>query len=467
VRVLSAKGDGQRLPWHTKLIYGLGEFGPSVAYGTVIPFFFLFFLTDVAGVRPGLAGSLLLVARLWDGINDPLVGAISDRTRSRLGRRRPFMLAGAIPMAILYALLWVVPPIASSGGRALYYLAIYSLFDLFYTLVSGPYTALTPELSLDTDERTSIVTYRMGVSIVTGLAAAGSLPFVFDAAPSMRVGFLWAGAAVGLFSAVPYLLIVALFRERPDFQRQSTLGLRESILVVLRNRAFWLALLVNWLSWLAIGIVEAVFAYYVVYWAGIPQEDSAFILFIILFSAMLFLPLVSWLSKRFEKKWAFVICTLTWMTIHLALWLIPQATVVPVYVIGFLAGLGVASAHVLPTAMSVDVLEAVEVESGQRQEGVFGGISNFIQKLGSSLALMSIGWVLELTGYVPNAARQSATALAGIRSLVSWVPALLLLAAAGAAAIFPITRAVHGRLVAEANRHRLERSSGTPGSLPG
>lgn len=454
----SADGHAVKLPWHTKLVYGLGEFGPSVAYGTVIPFYFLFFLTDVAGVRPGLAGSLLFVARIWDGINDPLVGAISDRTHSRLGRRRPFMLAGAIPMAILYALLWVVPPVASSGGRALYYLIIYCLFDLFYTLVSGPYSALTPELSLDTDERTSIVTYRMGVSIVTGLVTAAVLPFVFNAAPSMRIGFLWAGGAVGLFSAIPYLLIVAVFRERPDFQSQSTRGLRDSILVVLRNRAFWLALLINWLSWLAIGIVEAVFAYYVVYWAGIPEEDSAIILAVILGSAMLFLPVVNWLSKRFEKKWAFVICTLTWMTIHLGLWLIPQATVLPVYVIGFLAGLGVASAHVLPTAMGADVLEAVEVESGERQEGVFGGISSFIQKLGSSLALMSIGWVLDLTGYVPHAAQQSAPALTGLRSLVSWVPALLLLAAVGAAAMFPITREVHRRLTDEANRRRAERT---------
>jgi GPH family glycoside/pentoside/hexuronide:cation symporter len=449
----------RRLPWHTKLVYGLGEFGPSVAYGTVIPFYFLIFLTDTAGVRPGVAGSILFVARIWDAINDPLVGAISDRTRSRLGRRRPFMLAGAIPMAILYALLWVVPPIASSGGRALYYLVIYSLFDLFYTLVSGPYSALTPELSLDTDERTSIVTYRMGISILTGLAAAATLPFVFNRAPSMQTGFLWAGVSVGLLSAVPYLLIVALFRERRDFQSQSNLGLTESIRVVLRNRAFWLALLINWLSWLAIGIVEAVFAYYVIYWTGIPEEDSAYILAVILASAAVFLPLVNWLSNRFEKKWAFVICTLTWMTIHLALWLVPQAMVVPVFVLGSLAGLGVASAHVLPTAMGADVLEAVEVESGERQEGVFGGISSFIQKLGSSLALMSIGWVLDLTGYVPNASRQSASALAGIRSLISWVPAVLLLAAMGIAAAFPITREVHRRLTEEANRRRAERAA--------
>ncbi|MEW6568498.1 MAG: MFS transporter [Chloroflexota bacterium] len=443
-----------RLPRRVKLIYALGELMPSVGVGTVIPFYFLFFLTDVAGIRPGMAGSLLLVARVWDGINDPLAGALSDRTRSRFGRRRPFILGGLVPMAIFYGLLWIVPPVDTPSLRAVYYLAVYFLFDLFYTLVIGPYTALTPELSLDSDERTSIVTYRMAVSIVVGLAAAIALPFVFDAAPSMRVGFAWAGCALALISLIPYVLIVVTARERPEFQAKERIGLAGSLRVVLRNRPFWLSLLVGWLSWLAIGVVEAVFSYYVVYWAGIAEEDSAIVLAVILASATLFLPLVNWLSARLEKKWAFVVCTLSWIAVHLALWQVPQAAVGPVYGIAFLAGLGVASAHVLPSAMGADVLEAIEVESGQRQEGVFGGASAFIQKLGTSIALLGIGWVLDFSGYQPGAPQQQASALTAMRMLVSWVPALLLVGSAWAAAAFPITRRVHRELVALAADRR-------------
>jgi GPH family glycoside/pentoside/hexuronide:cation symporter len=451
---LGSDASERRLAWHEKLIFGLGEFGPSVGVGTVVPFYFLFFLTDIAGVRPGLAGSLLLVARIWDAINDPMVGALSDRTRGRLGRRRPFILAGALPMAVFFALLWVVPPIPSPAWRAAYYLLVYFLFDLAYTLVSGPYFALTPELSLDSDERTSIVTFRMGVSIVTGLVAAAALPFVFNAAPSMRVGFLWVGVAVGALSAVPYFIIVARFRERPEFQSSSGQDLFASVRVVLRNRPFWLSLLIYWAAWTAIGIVEAVFAYFLIYWVGIAEADTAIVLAVILASAMLFLPLVNWLANRFEKKWAFVMCTLMWAALHLALWWVPKGAVAPVYAVAILAGLGVAAAHVLPNAMALDVIEAIELESGERQEGVFGGVSGFIQKLGTSVALLSIGWVLELTGYVPNATQQPWSALVGIRTLTSWVPLVLLLAAAWWAARFPITRAVHRQMTAEAAARR-------------
>ncbi len=216
-----------RLSRWTKFIYGLGEFGPSVAGGTIIPFYFLFFLTDVAGVRPGVAGSILLVARLWDAVNDPLIGVLSDRTRTRLGRRRPFILAGALPLAATYILLWIVPTGLTGNALALYYLGAYFLYDLFMTLTAGPFYALMPELSLDSDERTSIVTYRMATSIITGLLAAVALPLVFNVAPSMRVGFGWAAVGVGICSALPYLLIVAFVRERPDFQAPPRISIPE------------------------------------------------------------------------------------------------------------------------------------------------------------------------------------------------------------------------------------------------
>ncbi|MGQ9586227.1 MAG: MFS transporter [Anaerolineae bacterium] len=450
----------ERVPRTTKLIYALGEFGPSVGVGTVIPFYFLFFLTDVAHLRAGLAGTILLVARLWDAINDPLVGLLSDRTRSRWGRRKPYMVAGTVPMGITFALLWVVPPLADATALVLYYLVVYLLFDLFYTLVTGPYVALTPEMTLDADERTSVVTYRMVVSIVTGLAAAVAMPFVFNAAPSMQAGFAILGVSIGFISALPYLAIARVVDERPEFQQDAAFGLLQSLRSVLRNRAFWISLGIYLLGWMAIALVEAVFAYYVVYWVGMPEEDSPILLALILGSATLFLPVVNGLSHRLEKKWAYVVSTAVWALAHLTLWFIPQMMILPVAVVAAVAGLGVASAHVLPMAMGVDVLESVELDSGQRQEGVFGGLSAFVHKLATSLALFALGWALEWAGYVGDAPSQTPQALLAIRTLVSLVPCLLLVGSLFLAARFPITRERHWEMRAELAARRASRLQG-------
>jgi len=451
-----ASPASEKVPGRLKLILSLGEFAPSAA-GTVIPFYFLFFLTDIAGVRPGLAGTLLLVARLWDAINDPLVGNISDRTHSRWGRRRPFILFAMLPMGLFYALLWVVPPFGP-GLRALYYLIIYLLFDTAFTFVQGPYAALTPELTLDADERTSLFIWRMAVSIITGLVAAVGMDFAFSLLPNMRVSFALLGVMVGALSVLPYIWIVAAVRERPEFQRQAGFGLGQAVRVVLRSRPYLLSLSIETLAWTTIAIVEAVFTYYLIYWSGIPQEDSPVVLALILASATLTLPLVNWLANRFDKKWAFVASTSVWVLVHIALWFVPQMVTAPIYVIAGLAGLGVAAAHVLPGALSVDVLEAVEMDTGQRQEGLFVGISAFGRKLGTSAALFVLGWVLDLTGYVPNAAQQTGPALLGIRLMLTWVPIVLLGLAIAAAAAFPITRAVHADLVARLAERRAAAS---------
>jgi GPH family glycoside/pentoside/hexuronide:cation symporter len=220
------------------------------------------------------------------------------------------------------------------------------------------------------------------------------------------------------------------------------------------NRPFGLALATDALAWVAIAVVEGAFAYFLIYWGGIPEEDSPIVMAVILASATLFLPFVNWLSNRFEKKWAYVISTATWMAAHLGLWFVPQFMMTPVYIVAVVAGLGVASAHVLPGAMSIDVLESVELDSGQRQEGVFTGTSNFFRKLGISVALFALGWMLEWTGYVPNAAAQSARALTGIRVMMTWVPLALLGLAIMAAVAFPITREIHARMVAELEARR-------------
>jgi len=302
----------------------------------------------------------------------------------------------------------------------------------------------------------------MAVSIVTGLIAAVALQAVFEAAPSMETAFLQSAIVVGALSALPYLLIGGFFRERRDFQAPRPRSFRQSTWAILRNRPFWIALLLYWLAWLAIRVVEAVFAYYLVNWSGISEADTAYVLATILASAALFLPLVGYLARRMEKKWAFAACAAFWACLHLALWWVPRDMPTPVYAIAFLAGLGVSAAHVLPNAMGADVLEVIELETGERHEGVYGGVSASLQKLGTAIAILAIGWTLEWTGYVPGAREQTAAALTGIRALTSWVPMVLIVGSALLSASFPITRQAHRALTEEVNRRRLVRAGQSP-----
>ena len=144
----------------TKLAYGIGDTGFSLTT-TIVAAYFAIFLTDVVGVSPGIAAIAIFIGRTWDYFNDPFIGHISDRTRTRWGRRRPFLLLGALPFAIAFMLLWWRPPINSTTVLVIYYAIAYVLFDSAATFTYMPFYALTPELTSDYDERTSLTTYRM------------------------------------------------------------------------------------------------------------------------------------------------------------------------------------------------------------------------------------------------------------------------------------------------------------------
>src|SRR4028119_2115657 len=159
----------EKLSLGTKLAYGAGDLGPAITANIGV-FFALFFFTNVAGLGAGLAGSILLIGKIWDAVNDPMVGVMSDRTKSRWGRRLPWMLYGAIPFGIFFFLQWVVPQFSSdrsANNWALfwYYVIIAIVFNTFFTAVNLPYTALTPELTQDYNERTSLNSFRFTFSI--------------------------------------------------------------------------------------------------------------------------------------------------------------------------------------------------------------------------------------------------------------------------------------------------------------
>jgi glycoside/pentoside/hexuronide:cation symporter, GPH family len=205
--LLKSVPRAEKLKFSTKLAYGAGDLGAAMT-ANILSFYLLFFFTDVAGLPAGLAGMVLAIGKVSDAINDPIVGMISDRTRSRWGRRLPWMLCGAIPFGIIYCLQWIVPEFSSD--RALnqwwlfaYYVLIGVLFNIAYTIVNLPYTALTPELTQDYNERTNLNSFRFAFSIGGSIVSFLIYIVVSQAYPQdPATKYLVVGIVIGVIGAI-------------------------------------------------------------------------------------------------------------------------------------------------------------------------------------------------------------------------------------------------------------------------
>lgn len=438
----------------TKIIFGLGDWGPTTT-STAFMFYYSFFLTDVARLSPAYAAPVLLAGGLWDAINDPWIGVLADRVRTRWGRRRPFFLFGALPFALSFMLLWWVPPWTAELSKALYYGVVYVLFDTAFTLIAVPFTALTPELTEDYDERTQLTGYRMAVSMGGGVIAAVAVPLFAGLFPEPKTGYLLMAVVFGILAAVPCLLLFFGIRERfvpspADASSSSSHGAGAQLAVIVsifRNRPFRYAAGIYMTAWVTISLVAALFQYYLTYWLGMADQVEL-VIGLVQISALIFLPLIVWLSGRWGKQEAYLLGAGWWLIIMLAIALLPAGARTGAYALAALAGFGVAAAHVVPWSIVPDVLEVDELATGQRREGAYYGFLVFLQKGGSALALALVQWVLHLTGYEAGAV-QSPTTLSALRWLMGPLPAVLLAGSMLLAWRYPLTRARHAALRAE------------------
>ncbi len=468
-------GRPGRLPWTTKLAFGFGDSGMS-ATSTIISIIFLFYLTEVAGLRPALAGAAILAGRFYDAITDPFEGYLTDRTRSRWGRRRPYFLFGALPYGISFALMFLVPSAASQGLKTLYAALAYIVHMTAFTGIGVPYQALTAELTPDYDERTSLTAFRMAFSIIFGLVAAAVPLMIVGAFPEApRTGYALMAVCFGAFSVLPPLVVFFGCREPAGAKAGAGVGAATTtgatagrepagppatgfrdflheMLLTLQNRPFRVALLVFILTWMGIDIITSVFLYFLRY--VLVMESSAEIIFAILFTvAALCLPLWVWVSEKRGKKLAYVAgMSFLAAVLSCVAFLRPGMTTF-VFILVALAGVGVSTAHVIPWSMIPDCIEYDELRTGRRREGQHYGFMTFAQKTASSGAIFVTGLVLETSGYVAGAA-QPESALTAMRVLLGPVPALVFVLGMVALAFYPVTRAGHAQVRAELEARR-------------
>ena len=444
----NTRHEADRLPLRTKMLFSTGDLSTSIPLAIVM-FFQLYFLTDVAGLRPDYAAWAVGLGRIWDAINDPLFGLISDRLRTRWGRRRVLLLFGAVPLGVAFAMMWVVPPWDPLALTA-YYTVAFILFDTIFTAVHVGYNALTPEMTPDYDERSSLNGYRMVFSISGTLGAIILATVLGWFITDTRLLFAVVGLGLGLVTMIPPLVVFSVTHERPAEEQPEPLPMRQAMAATLRNRPFWLVMGLYLFSWTTASILAAVLVYYATYYLRVPDQANYFVL-IAQGSAILFIPLWVWAARRLDKRRAFMLGTLSWIVVLLGLSALRSDQVVLAYLLAALAGSGIATAYVLPWSMVPDIIEYDQVSTGQRREGSYYAFASFFQKLATGAAIWAMGQALAFTGYItptPGAAlpQQPPEAVMAIRIFMGPVPILLLVLSILFAWRYPISRQRHRAL---------------------
>lgn len=435
----------QKLPLRKKLLFSTGDLSTSIPLALLM-FFQLYFLTDVAGLKPSLAAWAVGISRIWDAINDPLFGLISDRIRSRWGRRRVLLLFGAFPLGISFILMWIVPSFGQVG-LAVYYAVVYILFDTVFTVVHVGYNALTPEITHDYDERSSLNGYRMVFSISGTLGAIILATVLGWYISDQRTLYALLGFVLGVLTILPPLIVFKVTEGLPGSEPETPLPMKEALLETLRNRPFRLVMGLYLFSWTAASILAAVIIYFANYYLKVPEQANYFVL-LVMGSAILFIPLIVWLAKRFDKRKAFILGSAIWIGVLSLIYFVKPDQLALAYFLAVLAGFGVSTAYVIPWAMVPDIIEYDELRTGQRREGSYYAFASFFQKLATGFAIWAMGMALDWTGYItPELGSelpvQPESAISAIRIFTSFLPGLLLVGAILCAYYYPISREKH------------------------
>ncbi|MBL8089148.1 MAG: MFS transporter [Anaerolineales bacterium] len=456
----------KHLPYWLKLLYGSGDLGLS-GIGMMRSIFYAIYLTDVVGIEPRLASLGALVGIVWDAINDPIIGTLSDRVKSKLGRRRPFLLWFAFPFGLSFVMLWSAPNWESQIGLLIYVTLAFMISDTLTTLVAVPYLSLTPELTQDYDERTSLSSFRSVFQLIAAMAVVVTAPMIVDAVilngGSQQQGFMTAGAIFGAIGSLPLFLIGVFVREKFASREEESLPFRESLKMAWENVPFRYAAGIYMFNWSAVDMVAIAFPFFLLYWIaqgdllaninffGINLALESAFFGIMMSVCILFIPFWLWMAKRLNKIKAYIIGMICWVVAEVLIFTIQPGEINYLLWIAAFAGVGVSAAYILPDSILPDVIEWDELRTNRRQEGVYYGIRTLIRKLTGAgvifVTLQILGW----SGYVapPEGAiqfTQPDSALFMIRLMVSLIGAVIVSGTILLAWSYPLTREKYDRI---------------------
>lgn len=422
----------------------MGDMGVSITYFSVT-FFFLFYLTDIIGLSSLLAGTAFFIGKFWDGINDPFMGWISDRTDSKYGRKRVYLIYGAVPFALSFFLLWLIPINISAVIQFLLAILLLFLFGTFYTVITVPYFALVPLLSDNYDERTQITSIRAMLSIV-GTIFGGVIALLISSFNDQLIGLRVVGAVFGFIAALAIYAVVISSRgvEQREREREISEVQLQQYYTLVRDKQVLILLSLKFIGAIGTGILSATIPYYAKYILG-NESYSTYGLAIYILVGAFSIPIWSKLATKWDKRMlllvgnllvALVLAGIAFFVVDLTMFFVGTA----------LLGIAMASYLFIPYSFIPDLVEYYQVEYGERHESIFFGLWMSSHQLGIAFAGLILGIFFELFGYDGKALAQTDYALLAIKISFGLLPGVFLILAAVIIQYYSITKETYYKL---------------------
>lgn len=452
------KYTGKRLPLWREILYGGGNFTASM-FGTIIGTWLSFFYIDTLGYNAGAIGVAMVIYSIWNAVNDPLMGYVSDHTRTRMGRRLPYVLFGALPLGLSFIFIFS-PPTASLHSpfsQILYYTLSLCVYDFFFTTVLLNWEAVVPDMYAGEKDRSRIIGIAQICDVLGGVVASVAIQPVFEA-------YGWTAMAVifGCIGGVVMLLTVFGISENPRHSEAKPLGFMEFFRQTFRNHSFIVCVFSVFFVETARLLLLAVVPYYAKYVFPEVEMAAMVISAVVFVSALVFTPLAIALSNKKGPKTTYIISLIFFAAVACGFFFSRSFPVC--VVLSVLLGAGVTGGLLMPKLLYTEIIDEDQTVTGQRREGAYYGIQAFIIRFAAGIQALILSAVMALSGYVEGGAAQTASAATGFRVAISFLPAALILVGALIASRFPL----YGERLAEVRRRiaEMEKESAAPAGAP-
>lgn len=441
----ASRREVKKVSWVTTVGYGSGDFGFNL-YFAGLNLYLLYYYTDVLNIDPAVAGLIIMLPVIWDGVSDPLMGWIVTRTRSRFGKFRPYILFGAPLMGFSFVGMFAAP-IWFPDHMIVACLVTHTIFRTAYTVASVPYSSLAAALTHNSQERGTMAGVRLMAAMIGGIVTAATMLELarFFGNGDMRQGFVQVASVYALLSSVMMVVIFLTTSNEVSLVSRQTVTSRQTFSFLRHNRAFWILCGASFVGVIGSAIGGKSIVYYINYYAGHPDSVSE-VMSIGILGAGIGIPLWTLVARQLSKRWVWMIGASGAALVNLALFFLDVTAVSTLSALIFCNGIMGGAVAVMFWSMLPDTVEYGQWRSRIRDDGIVFGLSQLISKAGSGLGVGMIGLLLSAIGYTAGI-DQSAETLQGIRASAFLVPAAASLLSALVIAFYPLDSTLHARIV--------------------